>query len=145
MKRITLILLIIVGFVGCCNAQNRQHKDIDSMRPERRIHNHRPLYSVTGGRVFYDGHEVKDASAASFVILHDGYARDTWNVYFDGVKIDGASSGTFKAMRDGYARDTWNVYFDGEKIDGASPGSFKVMHDGYAKDTWNTYYWGRKI
>ena len=107
-------------------------------------HNRSPE-SVSEKKDIFDGAEIKGASASSFLILRDGYAKDTWSVYYCGAKVDGASSNSFKVLGFGYAKDTWNVYFDGKKINGASPESFKVLRDGYAKDTWNVYFDAVKI
>lgn len=148
MKRILIILIIMLGVCGgiasaqCCHEGRRQHRD-DCREYECR--HDRSLYRVVGNTVFFDGREIEGASAMSFVILRDGYARDSWNVYYCGSKIKGASSNSFNVLGRGYAKDTWNVYYNGRKIDGASAGSFEVLSDGYAKDTWNTYYNGRKV
>ena len=146
MRHFLFSILLLTGLV--CTAQT------DSKTPDRhrdrhehtdKGHHEHPAYFIIDGKVFYLGQEVVGASASSFKIQKDGYAKDTWNVYYRGVKIDGASSNSFKVFRDGYAKDTWNVLYDGEKIDGASSNSFKVLRDGYAKDTWNVYYRGQKV
>ena len=59
---------------------------------------------------------MKDASSASFEILHDWYAKDRWNVYFDGKKIEDASPTDFEVLGAGYAKDRWNTYYFGHKI-----------------------------
>lgn len=121
-----------------CHDRHHGHTRYDDRREWR----HKSPYFITDNAVFFDGHEIDGASASSFTILHDGYAKDTWNVYYCGVAINGASSNSFVVLGYGYAKDTWNVYYDGIKINGASPSSFKMLGDGYAKDTWNTYYCG---
>ena len=124
-----------------------------------------PQYIISNGQVYFDGREVKDASASGFKSLPDGYALDSWNVYYCGNRIDGAASQSFRVLgygyavdswrvyysgevmilHDWYAKDRWNVYFDGKKIEDASPTDFEVLGAGYAKDRWNTYYFGHKI
>ena len=147
MRKILFILTMVASLsASVASAQQRcdsHHED----RPcyEHRGRHHRSPYFVSENKVFFDGGEIKGASASGFSILRDGYAKDTWSVYYCGAKMDGASSNSFKVLGFGYAKDTWNVYFDGKKINGASPESFKVLRDGYAKDTENTYYFGRKI
>lgn len=143
MKKLFLLTVLLLGFVfGGISAQDRHegHRDHEAYG-----HHHRSPYFVSDGKVFFEGRELKDASASNFEILKDGYAKDTWNVYYFGGVINDALSNSFKVLRDGYAKDTWNVYFDGRKIKDASPDSFKVLRDGYAKDTWNTYYYGKAI
>lgn len=145
-KTFLYLILSLCLFSGVSYAQDRcvpEHSNHG--RFERRGHRYRSPYFVAGNKVFFEGREMKDVSASSFVILRDGYAKDAWSVYYFGVKIKDASAGSFKVLGYGYAKDTWNVYFDGKKVNGATPGSFKVLSDGYAKDTWNVYYWGRKI
>ena len=176
MRKILFILAMVVSLSASVASAQRRCDSHHEDRPgyEHRGRHHRSPYFVSENKVFFDGREIKGASASSFSILRDGYAKDTWsvyycgakmdgassnsfkvlgfgyakdiwNVYFDGKKINGASPESFKVLRDGYAKDTWNVYFDAVKIEGASPDSFKVLRGGYAKDTWNTYYFGRKI
>ena len=138
-----MVIGLSASFASSQQRCDRRH----GSRPgyEHRGRHHRSPYFVSENKVYFDGREIEGASASSFSILRDGYAKDTWNVYFDGKKINGASPDSFKVLRDGYAKDRWNVYFDSIKIEGASPDNFNVLHDGYAKDTWNTYYFGRKI
>lgn len=114
----------------------------------RDCHDRRPPrspYFVADNKVFFEGHGIEGASASSFEILRDGYAKDAWSVYFCGEKIADASSSSFRTLGYGYAKDSWKVYYNGVGLDGASPDSFKVLKHGYAKDTWSTYYYGRKI
>lgn len=102
-------------------------------------------YFIGDNDVFFDGQKIKGASASSFRILREGYAKDSWNVYYLGRVIKGASADSFTTLGWGYAKDTWNVYFDGKKIKSASSDSFQLLRDGYAKDTWNVYFRGKKI
>lgn len=147
MRKILFILAMVVSLsASVASAQQRcdsHHEDRSGY--EHRDRHHRSPYFVSENKVFFDGREIKGASASSFSILRDGYAKDTWSVYYCGTKMDGASSNSFKVLGFGYAKDTWNVYFDGKKINGASPESFKVLRDGYAKDTWNVYFDAVKI
>lgn len=147
MRKILFILAMVVSLsASVASAQQRcdsHHEDRSGY--EHRDRHHRSPYFVSENKVFFDGREIKGASASSFLILRDGYAKDTWSVYYCGAKVDGASSNSFKVLGFGYAKDTWNVYFDGKKINGASPESFKVLRDGYAKDTWNVYFDAVKI
>ncbi|ROS81185.1 hypothetical protein EEK90_13505 [Muribaculaceae bacterium Isolate-036 (Harlan)] len=147
MRKILFILAMVVSLsASVASVQQRcdsHHEDRSGY--EHRDRHHRSPYFVSENKVFFDGREIKGASASSFSILRDGYAKDTWSVYYCGAKMDGASSNSFKVLGFGYAKDTWNVYFDGKKINGASPESFKVLRDGYAKDTWNVYFDAVKI
>lgn len=141
MRRILYIFLLVAFVAVPCVAQ----RDSDTRRDRREYRHHRPRYYVGNDDVYFDGRVIEGASASSFSILRDGYAKDTWTVYYCGVKIDGASANSFKVLGYGYAKDTWNVYFDGKKVDGASADSFKCGRNGYAHDNWNTYYYGVKI
>lgn len=142
MRKILFILAMVVSLSASVASAQRRCDSHHEDRPgyEHRGRHHRSPYFVSENKVFFDGREIKGASASSFSILRDGYAKDTWSVYYCGTKMDGASSNSFKVLGFGYAKDTWNVYFDGKKINGASPESFKVLRDGYAKDTWNVYF-----
>ena len=119
MRKILFILTMVASLsASVASAQQRcdsHHED----RPcyEHRCRHHRSPYFVSENKVFFDGREIKGASASGFFILRDGYAKDTWSVYFDAVKIEGASPDSFKVLRDGYAKDTWNTYYFGRKID----------------------------
>ena len=147
--KIIKVLFIISIFCSLVTVKSFCQDTLDNHRwheqnekHDRRYHS---PYLVSNDRVFFNGRRVDGATASSFAILKDGYAKDKWNVYYCGEKLKGATSNSFEALGYGYAKDKWNVYFDGEKIKGASPNGFKVLYDGYAEDKWNTYYWGRKI
>lgn len=145
MKKITLLLILVLSLTAMpADARGNKHRG----RPDRHEQcdrRHRPTYMVSDNAVFFDGRQVKGASAFTFKILRDGYAADAWSVYYNGRKIKGANCNTFKVLRDGYATDAWTVYYDGRKVEEASVGTFKVMRDGYARDAWTTFYEGRKI
>lgn len=128
-----------------CSFGQQRHEGHLSHKKYEVGRNHRPSYFVDGDKVFFQGIPVRDASASSFSILRDGYAKDNWNVYYCGIKINDASSNSFKVLGYGYSKDDWNVYYNGLKIDGASSNSFTVLSDWYAKDNWNVYYDGVKI
>ena len=109
-----LIMILTIVICGtCASAQGRHegHCRHDQFRQEYR-HRHSP-YFITDDKVFFEGRRIDGATASSFQILHDGYAKDTWTVYYCGEKINGASAESFKVLGYGYAKDTWNVYFDG--------------------------------
>ncbi|WP_304644685.1 DKNYY domain-containing protein [uncultured Duncaniella sp.] len=55
---------------------------------EHQGRHHRPAYFIGENNVYFEGRKIQDASASSFAILHDGYAKDTWNTYYWGRKID---------------------------------------------------------
>ena len=122
-----LLIIALCACVATTSVDARRH-DNHRNRNERTEHvrGHRcgGQYFVDGRHVFFDGHEVKDASASSFRILRDGYAKDAWNAYHNGHKIKGASSASFKALGEGYAGDAWNVYYYGTKIKKASRNNF---------------------
>ena len=120
--------------------QDRNHGQARYRKSRRRAR-----YTVGKYEVFYDGRPVKDASASTFDVLGDGYAKDRWTVYFEGIPVKDASAPSFRVLKDGYAADAWNVYYDGRRIVGASPGGFKVLRDGYAKDNWSVYYAGMMV
>lgn len=59
--------------------------------------------------------------------------------------MEGASANSFTILTDGFAKDTWHVYFDGTIIPDAQASSFIVLKHGYAKGNYNTYYYGKRI
>ena len=59
--------------------------------------------------------------------------------------MEGASANSFTILTDGFAKDDWNVYFYGGTIPEAKPSTFTLLTDGYAKDSYNTYYYGKRI
>ena len=137
-------LLALFSIEAGALGQSRRHGD--GSRYERRDrHRRRARYIVAGNKVYYDRVEIEGASASTFSILEDGYAKDGWDVYFRGEKIEGASVGSFNVLGHGYAKDGWTVYYSGKPVEGASVNSFKVLRDGYAKDDWNAWYRGRKM
>ena len=73
-----LALLMTLSSQPCLARSN------DRDRCERHYeHRHdRQLYYVGENDVFYDGVKIDGASASSFSILRDGYAKDAWNVYY---------------------------------------------------------------
>ena len=60
--------------------------------------------------------------------LKSRYYISNNNVFFNGVLISGASASSFRIIGDGYAKDSWNVYFCGKKIPNASPSSFRIIN-----------------
>ena len=128
MKKIILSLILILGFLcGNTAAQSRHEGHRRHAAYERFHYHHGSPYFIADDRVFYEGHEINGASASSFEILNDGYARDTWNVYYCGGIIKSATSDSFKVLGYGYAKDIWNVYYNGVKINGATPDNFSVL------------------
>ena len=73
-------------------------RDYDTHSDRRECRHHRPRYYVGNDDVYFEGRKIEGASASSFSILHDGYAKDTWTVYYNGIKIDGASADSFKVL-----------------------------------------------
>ncbi|CAF0837812.1 unnamed protein product [Adineta steineri] len=61
------------------------------------------------------------ASAISFEVLSDGYAKDPWNVYYMGQKIEGASAISFQSLGQGMAKDGFHHYYCGQKYNGLTP------------------------
>lgn len=145
MKHFFSVFILSIIAVSYSYANNPHERHQEEHKCNHHVCHDKYPYYITPDKVYYDGHEIKDASAQNFEILIDGYAKDIWSVYYCGNKIANASSSSFKPLTHGYAKDNWNAYYDGKKIEGASPDSFKVLRDGYAKDNWNTYYRGKKI
>ncbi|CAF4269739.1 unnamed protein product, partial [Adineta steineri] len=65
--------------------------------------------------------KIQGASATSFEVLNDGYAKDPWNVYYMGKKIEGASASSFQSLGQGMAKDAFNRYHLGQKYSGLTP------------------------
>ncbi len=112
MRKILFILAMVVSLsASLASAQERCDRHHGGRRGyEHRDRHHRSPYLVSENKVYFDGIEIKGASASNFTILRDGYAKDTWNVYYCGAKIDGASGNSFKVLGYGYAKDMWIVY-----------------------------------
>ena len=91
--------------------QDRNHGQARYRKSRRRVR-----YTVGKYEVFYDGRPVKDASASTFDVLGDGYAKDNWNVYYAGMIVKDAHPGSFKVLRDGYGKDAWGTFLHGRKI-----------------------------
>lgn len=146
MKSVLAIMLIGAALCPCTGiSQDCRHNRHSENCRNHTVKPYRPSYFIGNGDVYFDGQKIDGASAPSFIVLNDGYARDNWNVYYLGKPVKEATSNSFIVFDYGYAKDNWNVYYLGKLIKGASAQSFKVMYDGYAKDNWNTYYWGRRI
>lgn len=131
-----LLLALSIMPVSARNHHDRGHRG-DGCRTERPGRAHEGYY-IGSHEVFYDGKPVKNASAMSFKVLSDGYARDPWRVFYRGKQVKDASATSFKVLRDGYARDPWRVFYRGKQVKDASSTTFKVLSDGYAKDAWRT-------
>lgn len=116
MKKYIILIFTIILCAICTFGQERHdgHKCHDRYETNR---HHLPAYFISDNEVFFQGQRIKDASASSFDILGDGYAKDNWNVYYCGHKINDASSHSFKVLNYGYAKDNWNVYYNGVKIE----------------------------
>lgn len=102
-------------------------------------------YYVSKWDVFYNGEKISGATASSFVILKDEYAKDSFDVYWMGKKISGATPSSFVCLGNGYAKDAFNVYWMGREIKGASSSSFRVTRGFYAEDAFDTYFKGEKL
>ena len=84
----SIISLLVVFLAMPCVAQ----RSYDTHRNRREYRHHRPQYYVGNNNVYFDGRKIEGASASSFSILRDGYAKDIWTVYYCGVKIDEAKA-----------------------------------------------------
>lgn len=149
MKKIisTLLMAFMLMMAMPCVAQSARcgnQRDSYYNNGCHHRHHYHPRYIVTENSVYFGNMKVQGASASSFTILQDGYAKDTWNVYFEGKKINGASTDSFKVLDEGYARDTWSLYLYGSKLSGVDVDSFTLLADYYSKDTWNVYFDGKK-
>ena len=84
MKRALLTLLAAMAIATLsAQPQHERHR-----RPHHHEHapHHKPRYMIGDFEVFFGGMPVKGASAATFKVLQNGYAREAWNVYYDGVR-----------------------------------------------------------
>ena len=149
---LTLILTLAAGSVSfaqcpqsdCCGTHHCNACDNGS-HAKRRHHNSNNDYLVSNFKVYYRGQVVEGATASSFSVIGEGYAKDNFRVFYNGQKIDGATASSFTLLGCGYAKDSFRVFYKGKKIDGATASSFVVLDNGYAKDNFNTYYKGNKI
>ena len=149
---LTLILTLAAGSVSfaqypqsdCCGTHHCNACDNGS-HAKRRHHNSNNDYLVSDFKVYYRGQVVEGATASSFSVVGEGYAKDNFRVFYKGQKIDGATASSFTLLGCGYAKDSFRVFYKGKKIDGATASSFVVLDNGYAKDNFSTYYKGNKI
>lgn len=119
-------------------------------------------YVVKGRRVYYEGIELPDVDASSFVDMGYGYGKDAYNVFYHGHLLPYVDPVTFSLKcspqqsdeeyhRYGHSRygtyfqDDFDVYYNGRKIEDATSNSFKDLGYGYAKDAFNVYYRGEEI
>lgn len=78
MRKILLIAMVMILSALFASAQERCDRRHGG-RPgyEHRDRHHRSPYFVSENKVYFDGREIEGASASSFSILRDGYAKDT--------------------------------------------------------------------
>lgn len=150
----TLTIILTLATAPISRAQSHQpgrcgqqhcHVCDDGSHAKKRHHDCNNDYLVSDFKVYYRGQIVEDATASSFSVIGEGYAKDNFRVFYKGQKIDGATASSFTTLGRGYAKDSFRVFYKGMKIEDAASSSFVVLDNGYAKDTFNTYYKGRKI
>ena len=149
---LTLILTLATGSISCaqcpqsdcCGTQHCNACDNGS-HGKKRHHNCNNDYLVSDFKVYYRGQVVEGATASSFSVIGEGYAKDSSRVFYKGQKVGDATASSFTLLSEGYAKDSFRVFYKGQKIDGAVSSSFIILDNGYAKDSFNTYYKGRKI
>jgi hypothetical protein len=93
-------------------------------------------YVVSGGKVNYyaglggfgppQSWEIKEADAATFKDLGEGYAKDQNNAYFAGVILPQSSGASFKIIQKPYAADQNHVYYE-KWILSDAPADFKFI------------------
>lgn len=96
---LTLILTLAAGSVsfaqcpqsGCCGTHHCNACDNGS-HAKRRHHNSNNDYLVSNFKVYYRGQVVEGATASSFSVVGEGYAKDNFRVFYKGQKIDGATA-----------------------------------------------------
>lgn len=146
MKKI--ILLSILVFIAAANnisgAVSNDPAEFSQQRRHVENTRHRG-YTKDNFTVFYRGHEVRGASANSFIDLGEGYGKDNWTVFYEGRKVEGASANSFQNLGGGYGKDNWTVFYRGRKVEDASANSFQNLGKGYGKDNWSVFYEGRKM
>ena len=115
MKKLFAILLCSLLFATTpCIAGPHRH---GHHKKQEQTHKHRhPHYAIGKNVVKFNGRIIKGASASSFKILRDGYAKDAWHVYFHGRQIKGANPHTFKCKKHGYAEDKRHTYYLGRRL-----------------------------
>lgn len=80
LKRIAtlLVYILLLGAMSAMAQDSRRHPG-PPHNPEHGYedrHHHHPDYLVTNNQVFYGRSRVEGASAQTFKILNDGYAKD---------------------------------------------------------------------
>ena len=61
------------------------------------------------------GNKIEDATAQSFTVLKDGYAKDAFSAYYFGRKIE-ESGLNFQVLKNGYAKDDFSVWYRGQLV-----------------------------
>ena len=84
MRKILFILAMVVSLLTTFASAQERSDRYHERRPgyEHRDRHHRSPYLVSENKVYFDGREIKGASASNFTILRDGYARNNWNTYY---------------------------------------------------------------
>ena len=82
MRKILFILAMVVSLsASLSSAQERCDRRHGGRHGyEHRDRHHRSPYLVSENKVYFDGREIKGASASNFTILRDGYARNNWKI-----------------------------------------------------------------
>ena len=91
---LTLILTLAAGSVSfaqcpqsdCCGTHHCNACDNGS-HAKRRHHNSNNDYLVSNFKVYYRSQVVEGATASSFSVIGEGYAKDNFSTYYKGNKI----------------------------------------------------------
>ena len=73
MKKTLILIMMVIGMLGeSIHAQDRHESHREHEAYEKRGYHNRSPYLVSNNKVFYEGKEIKGASALKFDILRDG-------------------------------------------------------------------------
>lgn len=101
-------------------------------------------YIRLGDVFFYRDKPIPGVDAESFILIGEGFARDSKQVYYYEHPISGVNAGSFKRLNRHYSLDNQHVYFHGEGVFKALPGSdpknFNVINQEFGKDKEQVYY-----
>ncbi len=110
-------------------------------------------YYRVGEKVFFNGHQLKKADAASFEVIEPAavaecdqplikviWARDKQRVYQCHQPRKGLDPDSFAHVDPWLYKDSQQVYFQDKSIPSAHPGSFEKLSDGYYKDRERAYW-----
>jgi hypothetical protein len=97
--------------------------------------------------IFYKDQAIEDVDMESFIIMGNGFAKDSRSIYFFSQRIEGVDAPNFKRVNQNHSRDNEHVYYHDEKIfkvlPGSDPTSFRPLNRAFSRDDNQVYHHSR--